>query len=845
MEKIREHIYLAALLHDIGKFYQREDKRFSEKQNELSNYSKKIANDICPVNDKGRFGYQHVIWTNEFLTKFESKLNEISDIKQNIWDNTKDDCLASFACNHHKPHSKMQALVTMADWWSAGIDRCNKNLEAEDQIDNDQIKWGKERYKSIPLYSIFNNINGANYQSAFSLNKLSLDETNFFPKEIKSKEDGEGQDKYAILWKNFVEEFEKLPTNSFNGFFESLLFLLKKYTWCIPSNTNDMSDVSLYDHLKTTASFVDCFFQFENEHPDDFIWDGSRLTLKDGVKPVLLIGGDLSGIQKFIYNIASRKAAVSLKGRSFYLQLLIDTVIQRIISHPDINTTIAQVVYSSGGKFYMLLPNTNKVRKALDKLKEEFENELWNTHNGQLILNIASVPFAYNFKGDKGKIDFENNKDSEIGFLWKLLADKLTEEKNQKFKSVLNYSMFEPKTVDVKARVCAVTGIESEDCQPIDNNAKEKTYVLPIVKEQVELGNVLKDADFIITHREGSDYLCNRSKLDITIFGIHNYLFDQKELIKDDADFRNITSADISCVKRINALDYLIPIKGQKVSYGFQFYGGNKQAQNNKEENKTFEELSNGTYLGILRMDVDNLGSIFIKGLPDSAKSFSAYSTLSFLLDNFFSGFLNTIRNKYKDDVNILYSGGDDVFAVGRWDKLIEFAEEIRKAFKKFVNRDDISISGGIAMVGDHFPIAKAAALAGDAEDAAKSYNNKQKNAFNMFGENVSWKEEFDFVKQFKNEFVFLCKEKDMPRSILHRLIILCNNMRDGDMSYIWHTAYFLKRFSDGKNVVIKDFCNKLKVLLCNTRNYELIAIAARWAELELRDIKGKKNTNN
>ena len=34
----------------------------------------------------------------------------------------------------------------------------------------------------------------------------------------------------------------------------------------------------------------------------------------------LFVGGDLSGIQKFLYNISSKKAAVSLKGRSDYLR---------------------------------------------------------------------------------------------------------------------------------------------------------------------------------------------------------------------------------------------------------------------------------------------------------------------------------------------------------------------------------------------------------------------------------------------------------------------------------------------------------------------------------------------
>ena len=44
---------------------------------------------------------------------------------------------------------------------------------------------------------------------------------------------------------------------------------------------------------------------------------------------------------------------------------------------------------------------------------------------------------------------------------------------------------------------------------------------------------VLKDVDFIITHKGRCEYLRNKYKCDIEIFGIHNYLFDQKELLKD------------------------------------------------------------------------------------------------------------------------------------------------------------------------------------------------------------------------------------------------------------------------------------------------------------------------
>ena len=801
--------------------------------------------------------------------EIESKLKQIPDFIKNPF-NSKEDCESIFqlASYHHKPSTELQALISLADWWSAGIDRREINtLEKEESSKEETIQWGKARYKRIPLYSVFNEINAGKGKSAFGLRPLSIEENGFFPSDINTVEDGISEEKYARQWNAFSEEFNKLPTDTFNGFAESLLALLKKYTWCIPSNTTDMSNVSLFDHLKTTAAFADCLFVYKEEHPNDFVYQNQRLSLKEGVKPVILLGGDLSGIQKFIYNIASRKAAVSLKGRSFYLQLLIDSIIQRIIQHEDIQASLAHVVYSSGGKFYMLLPNTEKVKLAVDDLKKDIEQELWQQHHGQLIVNMDYVPFVYNVGGSG--IDFENQKNQEIGLLWKALAEKLTSQKNQKFKNVLlnKYDdFFGVQEVGGNVKVCAVTGIESKECVTLDTKAKseEKTYVLKIVKEQADLGNTLKDADYIVTHHstESNEYMRNRAKINIKTVDIHNYLFDQKELTDDKADFRKITSADTCRVKRINDTDFLAPkgLKGNACSYGFQFYGGNKQAQTVDKESlelrdKTFEELAGGSYFGILRMDVDNLGSIFIKGLPEKDKSFSAYSTLSFMLDYFFSGYLNTIREKYKDDVNILYSGGDDVFAVGRWDKLIEFAANVRKDFASFVGRDDISISGGIAIVGDNYPIAKAAELAGDAEDKAKKDNGAKKNSFNIFGETISWKDEYKNVSDYKNEFVQLIDKQGLSKGILHKIktyaMIVKDNAtkktkgRKENMSYIWHTAYYLTRYMERhkSNKDIVDFCRNLRDdKLLNPRDYELMAIAARWAELELRESNVEQN---
>ena len=159
MDSIREHIYLAALLHDIGKFYQRADKSFSEKKNELSHNIKEMADYICPINEKGRFGYQHSAWTLQFLSEIENSLKKIPGLLPNSTSANNADSIFQLASYHHKPSTEMQALISLADWWSAGIDRRNEQTLEKDELSNEPgISWGKNRYKKIPLYSIFNYI---------------------------------------------------------------------------------------------------------------------------------------------------------------------------------------------------------------------------------------------------------------------------------------------------------------------------------------------------------------------------------------------------------------------------------------------------------------------------------------------------------------------------------------------------------------------------------------------------------------------------------------------------------------------------------------------------------------
>ena len=251
----------------------------------------------------------------------------------------------------------------------------------------------------------------------------------------------------------------------------------------------------------------------------------------------------------------------------------------------------------------------------------------------------------------------------------------------------------------------------------------------------------------------------------------------------------------------------------------------------------------------------ENLGKRFVEGFD----SISQYQAFSEKLVDFFEKELERIRMEvtFRDYLNIVYAGGDDLFVVGRWDKTIDFAEQIQKEFSSRFGKDAISISGGVAIVNPKFPIAKSAELAGKAEEAAKQYQNgeSKKNAFSFLGKTVSWNKEFDYVKSYKQQFVSLIEEYGLSKGILHKLMQYSSiadlnkiKARDGkpeDFSYVWHISYYLTRYMKRyeKNHVICDFCRTLRdkeLDYRQGRNLELIALAARWAELILKD-----NNNN
>jgi CRISPR-associated protein Csm1 len=243
---------------------------------------------------------------------------------------------------------------------------------------------------------------------------------------------------------------------------------------------------------------------------------------------------------------------------------------------------------------------------------------------------------------------------------------------------------------------------------------------------------------------------------------------------------------------------------------------------------------------------------------------------------------LNTIWDKeeYNKDTYILYSGGDDLFVLGRWDKVIQLGYDVKKAFSEFTKSTEFGISGGISIEKPKFPIRRAAYNAGNIEKKAKEFSiepNKvdvkyikpyKKNAFALFGVSLSWQSDFDKVLEMK-EHIKNYQSKNISHSFFNAIKMFYGlqekqqkvEYKDGKKvekieTWRWLTAYYLQRAKErlsNKDADFKDYIEDLKTsIFADTYNIKdkkeplnsnhtflkLLAVAARWAELEIRTEK-------
>lgn len=160
-------------------------------------------------------------------------------------------------------------------------------------------------------------------------------------------------------------------------------------------------------------------------------------------------------------------------------------------------------------------------------------------------------------------------------------------------------------------------------------------------------------------------------------------------------------------------------------------------------------ESSEGAhYLGVLKMDVDSLGSAIREQLQ-TAGELDILAKFSQKLNTFFATTLDhgLTRDPWRN-IYTIFSGGDDLLLVGPWNTMFDYAWHVRKMFAsefadvKFKDRG-LTISAGLAMVRKKMPIRRAAE---QAEQLLHMAKEDGRDRFAAFGQVWEWKDHESIV---------------------------------------------------------------------------------------------------
>lgn len=337
-------LILAALLHDIGKLLNK------------------------PKPDPGK---KHAAYSEEFLRQ-----PEISALLQQKFAAKIDFELLCYLVLRHDPHletdwrlprgDKLLRLIRAADGYSAG----ERDLSP---------LYGQSASGELPLDSIFTRryLGRPLGQARPFYRPAALSPALAFPSAELTSLTG---DDYRPVKQAFEQGFRYAlaQADTWTELEAWSYSLLERYTWAVPSALHrEPRVVSLFDHSRTSCAIAAALFLY-------------RFAGLAKQRPqFLLIKGDVSGVQDYIYSVANvgpGGVAKRLRARSFFITALTEVVAHRLRDElvGGYALPIAATIFSGGGQFVLLAPNLEGVHQNLARLEQEINTWLWQDFQGDL-----------------------------------------------------------------------------------------------------------------------------------------------------------------------------------------------------------------------------------------------------------------------------------------------------------------------------------------------------------------------------------------------------------------------------------------------------------------------------
>ena len=708
-------VVLAALLHDIGKLTQRG----------------KFLN-----LDKG----QHPKFSADFIRANQQVFNASTDVA----------ILEELVSKHHENshHFPPEMLVQ-----SIGDDHIRAlatlvskadNLSSSERGENSE-QW--QGYKLTPLSSVLERLGQKTCKESDELvhgkyHPVTLGDTAslgaIFPDSFDAYYPGE-LDKLISGPGSFLASFgdifhspdSQLDITNFDSILTHMLSLLYHYCGCIPSNTQErIPDVSLFDHLKTTAAIASCLYLYHKES-DTLTETDLR---HDTSKRFCLFVGDISGIQNYIFDIASvgvgGGVAKRLRARSLYVQLCSEIAAHHLLRSSGLIPSLHTII-NSGGRFYLLLPALPRIKESVTRMQSFADEWFLNKLNGELSLNLALTEF-----GDTG---FKASRDNASGFS-SILGESshaLDIQKHQRFsQTITSNSAWQESSF-----VLPLSYEGQTPCRSCHKFPQWKEALCRHCWLDREVGASLPQAEYVAffdAPRTGH----------IPILGYSASVITSPPDIKQNTPYLTLKLNDSDLTTLTDQ-----PAASKYLANFVARPDNCPVCQVEKPSIASFECLANRAngkkLIGVLKADVDNLGKTFIFGLKRdtySMDTISRVSTVSRMFDLFFTGWVEHLAME-NENLYIVYSGGDDLFIIGPWDELLLFAGKLKTEFARFTGNPNITLSAGVIMSKHSYPIARAARDVDVALEQSKHYKKNEsqekpeKDSITLLGKTLRWGE--------------------------------------------------------------------------------------------------------
>jgi len=542
------------------------------------------------------------------------------------------------------------------------------------------------------------------------------------------------------------------PAQRFEAVLSHLDALLQRFCWSVPSDTRaEFPDVSLYDHLHTTAAIASCLYRYHSE-----TGTLTERAVKSSVDSrFLLLAGDVSGIQGYIFDIANigvgGGVARRLRARSLFVQLCTEVAVDILLDELALPRA-AHMLMVAGGKFYLLLPNLPHVIGTVEEVRRRVDAWFLSELNGELSLNVAFVPFGDDGFGTGGAASSQGG----FGTVLHRLAAELDAVKRRRHRVTL----VEKETWKEDAFVLRSDFAGAEPCQSCRKFPASGESLCLHCSADAEAGGILPQAQYLAFYRQpgrGHVALLGRSVA---------FLAAPPAVAPRPYRVVRLNDPDLAPLARVPAA----------YSYLARFAAPPDQCDICAQERArvaSFQCLANRSHgkpmLALLKVDADSLGQAFIFGLKRDGASFDTVSriaTMSRMLDIFFTGWVERLARSWCDMYTV-YSGGDDLLIVGAWDSVLQLAGTLNRDYHRFTGNNCMTLSAGVLLTRPDYPVARAAP---SVEEALKASKAAGKDRLTVLGRTLTWAD-WQHVEQ--RWLQFRGETASIPTAFLRRLLEL------------------------------------------------------------------------